>query len=182
MCTQCMHWVHNFYRRNQGFLIHKGGTQYQPPIYPKGNIVTEMVKLSAFIFSLKTNKDNNATFNIIFQVCLVLCSVVGILFPSFFFFSSSSFSIFLFSSSSSSSSSSILLLSSSPPHPSSSSLLRCCFFFSPAFLFFFSSFFFFLLQFVFFFFFCFFLFVFCSSFVARARARATRALKQNRLV
>ena len=116
-----------------------------------------MVKLSAFIFSLKTNKDNNATFNIIFQVCLVLCSVVGILFPSFVFFSSSSFSIFLFSS------------SSSPPHPSSSLLLRC-FFFSPAFLFFFSSFFF-LLQFVFFFF-CFFFLFFCSSFVARERARA----------
>ena len=44
-----------------------------------------MIKLSAFNISLKTSKDKNATFVIIFQVCLVLCSVVGTLFPFFLF-------------------------------------------------------------------------------------------------
>ena len=61
------------------------GTQYQPPIHPKGNIASEMIKLSAFNISLKTSKDKNATFIIIFQVCLVLCSVVGTLFHFFLF-------------------------------------------------------------------------------------------------
>ena len=56
-----------------------------PPIHPKGNIASEMIKLSAFNIRLKTSKDKNATFIIIFQVCLVLCSVVGALFHFFLF-------------------------------------------------------------------------------------------------
>ena len=139
-------------------------TQYQPPIHPKGNIITEIIKPAAFIFRLKTNKDKNATFIISFQVCSVLCSVVGTLFPSSYFY-------FSF----------ILLFSSSPPPLfffSSffflfvfSSSLRLLFFyffsffFSSSFFFFFSSSCFFLLHFLFSFLMCYssvfsFLFVF----------------------
>ena len=159
------------------------GTQYQPPIHPKGNIATEMIKLSAFIISLKTNKDKNARFVIIFQVCLVLCSVVGTLFPSFFLFSfSSSSSIFLFYFFPffffSSSSFFLLLLLFFFIFSSSSLLLHFFFFFFSSSSFFFFSFFFFLLQFVFFFLLCSssvfsfsFLFVLCC---ARARSRALK--------